>query len=96
MLAAQLQSVKPEISKGDGIVIRPGGRLRPTLVRYSPELEQLQVIEAAKFGFAGPRYLDVDDFARPVVSDQDAHRVLLINPDIGDLLGSMGDGMPGP
>jgi DNA-binding beta-propeller fold protein YncE len=68
---------------------------RQRLVRYSTELEQLQVIEAAKFGFAGPRYLDVDDFGRLVVSDQDAHRVLLINPQTGDLLGSMGNGTPG-
>ncbi len=68
------------------------------LVRYSPDLERLQVINHAKFGFAGPRYLDVTDFGHLVVADQDAHRVLLIDPDgsaDGELLGVLGDGTPG-
>lgn len=68
------------------------------LVRYSPELEQLQVINAGKFGFQGPRYLDVTDFGHLVVADQDAHRILLIDPDSapeGVLLGVLGDGLPG-
>lgn len=65
------------------------------LVRFSPELAQMQVIDAPKYGFVGPRYLDVDDFGRLVVADQDAHRVLLIDPVSGDLLGVMGDGTPG-
>lgn len=68
---------------------------RARLVRFSPELEQLQVIEGAKYGFIGPRYLDIDDFGRLVVADQDAHRVLLIDPRSGDLLGALGDGLPG-
>lgn len=68
------------------------------LVRYSPELELLQVIDHVKFGFFGPRYLDVDDFGRLVVADQDAHRILLIDPEGpngGTLLGVLGDGTPG-
>jgi streptogramin lyase len=68
------------------------------LVRYSPELELLQVLDAAKFGFVGPRYLDIDPLGRLVVADQDAHRVLLIDPDGpdgGTLLGVLGTGVPG-
>ncbi len=68
------------------------------LVRYSEDLEQLQVLNHAKFGFRGPRYLDVTEFGHLVVADQDAHRILLIDPegpDGGTLLGVLGDGMPG-
>lgn len=68
------------------------------LVKYSPELERLQVIDATRFGFAGPRYLDIDPSGRLVVADQDAHRVLLIDPDGSDggtLLGVLGTGQPG-
>lgn len=65
------------------------------LVRFSPDLKQLQVIDGPKYGFVGPRYLDIDDFGRLVVADQDAHRVLLIDPITGDLIGVLGDGLPG-
>lgn len=68
------------------------------LVRYSPDLEVLQVVEGPEFGFAGPRYLDIDSFGRLIVADQDAHRILMINPD-GDqgaeLVGVLGSGQPG-
>ena len=68
------------------------------LVRYSPDLELLQVLDQPKFGFVGPRYLDVTEAGHLVVADQDAHRILLIDPeapDGGALLGVLGDGMPG-
>lgn len=68
------------------------------LVKYSAELERLQIIDDRKFGFIGPRYLDVTEFGHLVVADQDAHRVLLIDPDGpggGALLGVIGDGLPG-
>ena len=65
------------------------------LVRFSPELEQMQVLDDPKFGFFGPRYLDVDDFGRLVVADQDAHRALLIDPLSNELIGVMGDGFAG-
>lgn len=68
------------------------------LVKYSPTLERLQILDHPKFGFVGPRYLDVDDFGRLVVADQDAHRILLIDPDGpdgGTLVGVLGDGLPG-
>ncbi len=68
------------------------------LVRYSPELVQLQILDAAKFGFAGPRYLDVTDAGFLAVADQESHRILLIDPegpDGGTLLGVLGDGIPG-
>lgn len=68
------------------------------LVKYSPDLARLQVLADPKFGFVGPRYLDVTAFGHLVVADQDAHRILLIDPDAPDggaLLGVLGDGMPG-
>lgn len=68
------------------------------LVRYSPELERLQVVEGPAFGFIGPRYLDIDGFGRLVVADQDAHRVLMIDPDADGgaaLVGVLGSGRPG-
>lgn len=68
------------------------------LVKYSPDLERLQLLNHPKFGFLGPRYLDVTDFGHLAVADQDAHRILLIDPDAPDggaLLGVLGDGMPG-
>jgi len=65
------------------------------LVQFSETLELLTVLDDVKYGFRGPRYLDVDDFGRLVVADQDAHRVLMIDPISGDLLGIIGDGKPG-
>ena len=68
------------------------------LVQYTPDLDLLKVINAPKFGFIGPRYLDVTEFGHLVVADQDAHRILLIDPegpDGGSLLGVLGDGIPG-
>lgn len=68
------------------------------LVRYSPELDRLQTVEGPEFGFAGPRYLDVDSFGRLVVADQDAHRILMIDPTGDDgavLVGVLGSGWPG-
>ncbi|MEX3007673.1 NHL repeat-containing protein [Hoeflea sp. TYP-13] len=68
------------------------------LVKFAPDLTLLQTLDDPKFGFAGPRYLDVDPFGRLVVADQDAHRVLLIDPDGpngGSLLGVLGSGLPG-
>ncbi|MDJ0639567.1 MAG: NHL repeat-containing protein [Paracoccaceae bacterium] len=68
------------------------------LVRYSPDLEEIQVINDAKYGFVGARYMDVTDGGLLVVADQDAHRILLIDPEEtpeGRLLGILGDGSPG-
>jgi len=65
------------------------------VVRYSPDLEELQVLSDPKFGFVGPRYLAIDDFGRLVVADQNAHRVLLIDPATEELIGVLGDGVPG-
>ncbi len=87
-----------DVAEGpDGSIWVADNRLR-RLVRYSPDLEQLQVIDAAKFGFLGPRYLDVTNAGFLAVADQDAHRILLIDPDGpdgGTLLGVLGDGSPG-
>ncbi len=68
------------------------------LVKYSSDLVQLQVVDHPRFGFIGPRYMDFDEFGRIIVADQDAHRVLMIDPDGpdgGSLLGVLGNGLPG-
>lgn len=68
------------------------------LVRYSADMQHLQTIDHAKFGLIGPRYLDVTEFGYLVVADQDAHRVLMIDPngpDGGTLIGVLGSGTPG-
>lgn len=68
------------------------------LVKFAPDLSHLQTLDHPRFGFVGPRYLDTDRFGRLVVADQDAHRILLIDPDGpdgGSLLGVIGNGTPG-
>lgn len=68
------------------------------LVQYSPDLDLLKILNDPKFGFVGPRYLDVDELGYLIVADQDAHRILKIDPDAPDggaLLGVLGDGSPG-
>lgn len=68
------------------------------LVQFDTELNLLQMLDGPEFGFVGPRYLDFDDFGRLVVADQDAHRVLLIDPEAQEgsrLIGVIGDGSPG-
>ncbi len=68
------------------------------LVKYSPNLEELQVLDGPQYGFVGPRYMDIDRYGRITVADQDGHRVLMINPkapDGGRLIGVLGSGFPG-
>lgn len=65
------------------------------LVQFSQDLEQLKVLAGPQYGFIGPRYLAVDDFGKLVVADQDAHRVLLIDPVTDRLLGVIGSGTAG-
>ena len=68
------------------------------LVQFDAELNFLQILDGPEFGFVGPRYLAVDDFGRLIVADQDAHRLLLIDPSapVGRRLkGVIGDGLPG-
>ena len=81
----------------DGTIWVGDNRMR-RLVRYSQDLERLQVIDADKFGLVGPRYMDFTETGLLVVADQDMHRILLIDPegpDGGTLLGVLGDGTPG-
>lgn len=68
---------------------------RSRLVHYTEDLEELAVLDDPVFGFIGPRYLDIDDFGRLIVADQDAHRILMIEPLDGSLTGVLGDGTPG-
>lgn len=68
---------------------------RRRLVQFSQDLEQLRTLEGAKFGFIGPRYLDFDDDGILYVADQDAHRVLKIDPISNEVMGVIGSGTPG-
>ncbi len=78
-------------SNGDLWVADAGNR---RLVKYSPDLQVLRVLDDPKYGWVGPRYLDIDALDRLVVADQDAHRIVMIDRD-GALLGVLGDGIPG-
>ena len=87
-----------DVTEGPDGSIWVADNFNKRLVKYSPALKQLQIIDDSKFGFVGPRYLDVDEFGRLVVADQDAHRVLMIDPngaDGGSLVGVLGTGIPG-
>lgn len=87
-----------DVAAGQDGTIWVADTMNRRLVQYSPELKRLKVLDHAKYGFAGPRYLDIDAFGRLIVADQDAHRILMIDPegaDGGSLLGVIGDGMPG-
>ena len=65
------------------------------LVQFTPELEQINVISGEKYGFVGPRYMDFNLAGHLFVADQDAHRILKIDPISGVLLGVIGTGLPG-
>ncbi|MFT7595210.1 MAG: DNA-binding beta-propeller fold protein YncE [Paracoccaceae bacterium] len=84
-----------DVAEGlDGSIwVADTGRAR--LVQFSPSLDVMTVLDDVKYGLIGPRYMDVDDFGRLVVADQDAHRVLMIDPVTGDLIGVIGDDKPG-
>jgi DNA-binding beta-propeller fold protein YncE len=64
------------------------------IVKYSPDLEVLAILDGPQYGWSGPRYLDVDASDRIIVADQDAHRIVMIDSD-GALVGVLGNGMPG-
>lgn len=101
MQVRDLQGVASGMPGAHDVAEAPDGsiwvadNLQLRLVRYSPDLEQLQVIQGPQFGFRGPRYMDIDPAGRLVVADQDAHRILLIDPITEELVGVLGDGQPG-
>lgn len=59
------------------------------LVKVSPELETLAVIDDTALGLSGPRYLDIDAAGHLIVADKYSHRVLKLTPR-GELLGVLG------
>ena len=68
---------------------------RQRLVNFDQDLVQLNVLEDEKFGFVGPRFMSFDENGFLYVADQDAHRVLKIDPRTNELLGILGSGTPG-
>jgi len=101
MQGSDLIDVVPGMPGAHDVAEAPDGsvwvadNLQLRLIRFSPDLEQLQVIQGPGYGFRGPRYLDFDEAGRLVVADQDAHRILLIDPVSEELVGVLGDGTPG-
>lgn len=65
------------------------------IVRFDADLAEKGVISALEYAFRGPRYVDFDADGMLIVADQDAHRVLKIEPATGALLGVIGTGAPG-
>ncbi|WP_186766320.1 Vgb family protein [Phaeobacter marinintestinus] len=65
------------------------------LVQFTPDLEQIRVLDGPQYGFIGPRYMDIDPDGVLYVADQNAHRVLKIDPFGGKVLGVIGTGQPG-
>ncbi|WP_108837159.1 NHL repeat-containing protein [Tateyamaria sp. Alg231-49] len=65
------------------------------LIQFTPELVEIRTLRGPQYGFVGPRYLDVDQDGQLFVADQDAHRVLKIDPLSGEVLGVIGTGLPG-
>ncbi len=59
------------------------------LVKVSPELETLAIIDDPALGLSGPRYLDVDAAGNLIVADKYSHRVLKLTP-VGELIGVLG------
>ncbi|WP_102106889.1 NHL repeat-containing protein [Oceaniglobus roseus] len=87
-----------DLAEGPGGSVWVADTNNRRVVRYSADLRRELVLEGPEFGFAGPRYLDVTPDGRLVVADQDAHRVLLIEPDAPEglrLVGVLGTGAPG-
>jgi DNA-binding beta-propeller fold protein YncE len=84
-----------DVAEGLDGTIWVGDNFRQRLVQFDPDLKKLRTLEGAPFGFAGPRYLDVDEDGILYVADQDAHRVLKIDPLTNEVLGVIGSGSPG-
>ena len=62
------------------------------LVQFTQNLELMHMLQGAQFGFVGPRYLDFDSSGIIYVADQEAHRVLKIDPITNEVLGVIGTG----
>ncbi len=65
------------------------------LVRFDADLQLIQMLDDPKFGFVGPRYMDITPDGLLIVADQDAHRVLKIDPISEEVMGIIGTGEPG-
>ena len=72
-----------------------GDNAQRRLVQFDADLNTIQIISGPQYGFVGPRYLDIDADGMLLVADQDAHRVLRIDPMSGSVLGVIGTGAPG-
>lgn len=84
-----------DVAEGQDGTIWVADNFRKRLVQYNQELEQLRTLEDAKFGFVGPRYMDFDEDGVLYVADQDAHRIVKIDPISNEIMGIIGSGMPG-
>jgi sugar lactone lactonase YvrE len=61
------------------------------LVRFSPELEVLAILDGPEYGWSGPRYLDIDPAGNLVVADKYSHRIKKLTAE-GRMTGGIGAG----
>jgi len=81
-----------EVGPDGNVWVADTGNAR--IVKFSPDLKVLDILDDAGYGWIGPRYLDFDKAGRLIVADQDAHRAVLIDRK-GAIVGVIGDGTPG-
>ena len=84
-----------DVAEGPDGTIWVADNFRRRLVQFDQDLKQLRTLEGGQFGFIGPRYLDIDEDGLLYVADQDAHRVLKIDPAANAVMGVIGSGKPG-
>lgn len=84
-----------DVAEGPDGAIWVADNFQRRLVRFDEDLEELEVLSGPQFGFVGPRYMTIDPDGLLIVADQDAHRVLKIDPITQEVLGAVGTGVPG-
>ncbi len=82
-----------EAAPGGDIWIADAGNDR--MVRMTPALKVVAVLDGDTYAFRGPRYLDVLDDGTLIVADKYSHSVKVIAPD-GGLIATLGEKGRGP
>ncbi len=65
------------------------------LLQVDLDLTDVKVLSGPKYGFKGPRYLDLAADGTLWVADKYTHRVLALDPESGDIKTVIGSGEPG-
>ena len=61
------------------------------LIKFSPTLEVLTVLDDSEYAWSGPRYLNLDEAGNLIIADKYSHRIKKLDPR-GRILGVLGDG----